>query len=187
MKLINKICLVAGGSALLLSSASAGDATYSKNPAPSKEPVPAANCFNAGETSLDIISIYADPTGGGGDSYDGTGLDGGFGGGIGLTHFVTENIGLSGQAYWWDGASIIHSVTASVIYRQPIQDICLAPYIYGGGGGHFDSVNQVSAHAGAGVEYRICEGFGIFADYRYTWADETEDWNLYTLGLRIQL
>lgn len=185
MKLINKICLIAGGSALLLSSASAGDTWSGKNPAPSKEPVAPALCFEAGETSLDVISIYADPTGGGGSLYDGAGLDAGFGGGLALTHFATENLGVSAGAYWWEGSSVIHSVTGSVIYRQPFQDLCLAPYVYGGVGGHFDSVNQISGHLGAGVEYRVCEGFGIFADYRYTWADETEDWNLYSLGVRV--
>ena len=186
MKLINKICLIAGGSALLMSTASAGDDTwYGKNPAPAKAPVPAPLCFEAGETSLDIVSVYADPTGGGGEWYDGSGLDSGVGGGLALTHFYTENLGVSAGAYWWDGNGAIHSVTGSVIYRHPLQDLCLAPYVYGGVGGHFDSVNQISGHLGAGVEYRVTDSVGIFADYRYTWADETEDWNLYTLGLRI--
>ena len=151
--------------------------------APTKNPVPDKNppiyedpCFAAGELNFDIISIYADPTG--------SELEDGVGGGIGLGYFFTENIGVQTRAYWWDANSAIHSITASAVVRAPISDTCFAPYLFGGIGGHFDSVNQVSGHAGAGVEYRLTDSVGIIADYTYTWADTTEDWHLYTLGLR---
>lgn len=143
-----------------------------------------AQCFYAGETSFDLISIYVDPRGTA-DSH-GESIEDGFGGGIGVTHFFTESFGLRGGAYWWDTDSIVHSVTASAIVRYPIETLCLAPYVFGGVGGHFDSVNQVSGHLGAGLEYRLTDRLGVIADYSYTFTDETEDWNMYSLGLRIK-
>ncbi len=89
------------------------------------------------------------------------------------------------RAYWWDADSVIHSLTASAVLRAPIQSICLAPYAYGGIGGHFDSVNQFGSHLGAGLEFRMTERVGVFADYSHNWAEETEDWHMYSLGLRL--
>ncbi|MEM0896027.1 MAG: outer membrane beta-barrel protein [Verrucomicrobiota bacterium] len=139
-----------------------------------------SQCFYAGEFNVDLISLYADPSG----DHPGGGLEDGFGGGLGLSYFHTERFGTQFRAYWWDQDSVIHSVTASAVVRFPVERYCLAPYLFGGAGGHFDSVNQVGAHAGAGLEVRLNDRWGIIADYTYTWADETEDWNLYTLGLR---
>jgi hypothetical protein len=31
----------------------------------------------------------------------------------------------------------------------------------------------------------MTERFGVFADYTHNWADETEDWDVYSLGLRL--
>ncbi len=140
-------------------------------------------CFYAGETSFDIISIYVDPRGSSNVSGE---LEAGAGGGLALSHFFNENFGLMGRAYWWDGDDVVHSFTGSVVIRYPFQDLCLAPYVFGGIGGHFDSDSQVSGHAGAGLEYRFTDRLGLVADYSYTWTDETEDWHLYTLGLRIK-
>ena len=141
-------------------------------------------CFYAGETNFDIISLYVSPSGDPTEGYDGEPLDDGFGGGISISHFVTERFGGQFRAYWWDTESVVHSITGSFIVRQPIEKWCTAPYVFGGIGGHFDSANQHSWHAGAGVDIRLSEKWGIVADYSYTWADETADWNLFTLGLR---
>jgi opacity protein-like surface antigen len=171
-KLTTAICALA----LSAGFATAGD-YYSKNPMPSKGVIPIEEpCFAAGEINFDIIGMYIDPTG--------DGLEDGPGGGIGAGYFFTENFGINTKAYWWDGNSAIHSITASAVARFPIDDLCLAPFIYGGVGGHFDSVNQISGHLGSGVEYRLTDSIGIFADYSYTWADETDNWHGYSLGVR---
>jgi len=164
--------------ALSAGAALAGATIASKNPAPTKNPVCVVDdsCFSAGEVNFDIIGMYIDPTG---DT-----LGDGVGGGIGLGYFFSENFGVNTKAYWWDGDDAVHSITASAVYRAPIEDTCLAPYLYGGIGGHFDSVNQVSGHLGAGLEYRLTESVGLFADYSHTWADTTDNWHGYTLGLR---
>ena len=151
------------------------DYTYTKNPVqPEPLTVP---CFTAGEFHLDAISLYADVQG---DS-----LEDGAGGGIGASYFFTEMFGVMGRAYWWDTDSVITSITASAVLRAPIQSVCLAPYVYGGLGGHFNSENQIGGHLGAGLEFRMTERLGIFSDFTYTWADKTDDWGMYTLGLRL--
>ena len=152
------------------------DYSYSAK-APAKDPVPlAVPCFTAGEIQFDLFTIYADPRG--------SVLDSGWGGGIGGSYYFTENFGLMGRAYWWDEGSVLHTVNASAIVRAPIQSICLAPYLFGGIGGHFDGVNQFGSHLGAGLEFRMTERIGIFADYSYNWAEKTEDWNLFSAGVR---
>lgn len=172
-KLTTTICTLALSAGL----SSAGDYYSSKAPMSSKGVIPIEEpCFAAGEINFDIIGMYIDPTG--------DGLEDGPAGGIGAGYFFTENFGLMGKAYWWDGNSVIHNVQASGVFRMPIQDLCLAPYLYGGVGGSFDSVNQLTAHLGGGVEYRLTESIGVFADYSHTWADETDNWNGYTLGVR---
>lgn len=167
----------------LTASVNAGERVLT--PAPAYAPQ-SAQCFYAGETSFDVISIFVDPTGMADSSYHGEEIESGFGAGIGVSHFFTKSVGLRGGAYWWDTDSIIHSVTASAVVRYPIEELCLAPYVFGGVGGHFDSVNQISAHLGAGVEYRLTDRLGIIADYSYTFTDETADWNMYSLGLRVK-
>ena len=177
MKKLILLCSVFG----LAASANAGLQTIESTPAYT----PAnPQCFYAGETSFDLISLYVNPTGSS-DNHD-VNLESGAGAGIGLTHFITDSFGLSGRAYWWDTDSIVNSVTASAILRKPIESLCLAPFVYGGIGGHFDSVNQFSTHLGAGVEYRLTDRIGIIGDYSHTFTDVTQDWDMYTLGLRIR-
>ncbi len=147
----------------------------SKNPIKEPLPQPDPLCFHAGEIHFDVISMYVDPTGS---------LSGSAGGGFAVGYFFNEYVGVRGTAYWWDSGSAQHNFLASAVLRYPLHDLCIAPYVYGGIGGHFDSENQVGGHLGAGAEYRITDNLGIFADYSYTWADETSDWHGYTLGLR---
>jgi len=65
--------------------------------------------------------------------------------------------------------SVAHQVTANFVIRYPIEmcNICFAPYIFGGGGGLFDGEKVGFGDAGAGVEWRATENFGIFSDWRW--------------------
>ena len=169
-----------------LTAAQAGSSSYYySSKAPAKDPIPLQpeNCFYAGESFLDVFGLYADPEAGAAN--DGAGYEDSIGGGIGLGHFFTEYLGARGRAYWWDGGSAVHSVNADLILRAPIQSLCIAPYLYGGLGGAFNGTNQFTQHLGAGLEMRLTGRLGVFADYSHTFADETGDWNLYSLGLRI--
>ena len=65
--------------------------------------------------------------------------------------------------------SVVHQVTGNFIIRYPLEfsNVCLAPYIFGGGGGLFDGEKVGFGDAGAGLEWRATENFGIFADWRW--------------------
>ena len=105
-----------------------------------------------------------------------------------MTYFANSYIGFSTSVYWWDdGSSAVHTVDGSVILRYPIRSICIAPYAFGGIGGHFDSVNQLTGHVGGGIEW-YCKYFkqcGIFTDAAYHWADETDNYTVVRAGARI--
>lgn len=141
----------------------------------------AAPCFADREFSIDTFGLYQ-------TAESGTPYDDGFGGGVALNYFFTRNVGLSLEGYWSDASvdsTVVHSVTGSVVVRFPIDEICLAPYIFGGGGGHFDSENNASGHVGGGLEYRFNPSVGIFGDARYVWiGDDANDVGLYRVGLR---
>lgn len=63
----------------------------------------------------------------------------------------------------------VHNFSASLIYRFPIDRICLAPYIFAGGGVAVDGKQWATAHAGAGVEKRLSSKVGLFTDARWTY------------------
>lgn len=65
-------------------------------------------------------------------------------------------------------STTVHNFSASVIYRFPIDSICLAPYIFAGGGFAVDGKQWATAHAGAGVEKRLSSKVGLFTDARWT-------------------
>ena len=64
----------------------------------------------------------------------------------------------------------IHNFSGSLIFRFPSDATCLAPYLYLGGGFHVDGEQWASAHAGAGIEYRVVpHRIGLFTDARFTY------------------
>lgn len=67
--------------------------------------------------------------------------------------------------------SVAHQVTGNFVLRYPIEmcNFCIAPYIFGGGGGLFDGERVGFGDAGAGLEWRATEHFGVFADWRWNW------------------
>ncbi len=136
--------------------------------------------FAANETSVDVFGTYAitDP---------GAYRDG-IGGGVGLTHFFGRYFGLGAEGYWWDGdqrnSGLISSFSGSVIARYPFESLRIAPYLFAGGGGNFSQQNQTNLHAGIGLEYRLSQKWGIFADGRHVWADTLNDYNLVRAGVK---
>lgn len=142
-------------------------------------PAPEPMCFGANEFSFDIFATYQTTTS---DGYYGDG----FGGGIGVNYFVSRYFGFGADVFWSDHSesnSIVHSTSASLILRAPIDSICLAPYVFGGGGYHMDSQKDGSLHAGLGLEYRINENVGLFTDGRHTWTEDN-DFLVFRTGLR---
>ncbi len=79
----------------------------------------------------------------------------------------------------------VHNSSASLIYRFPIDSICLAPYVFAGGGVAVDGKQWATAHAGAGVEKRLSSKVGLFTDARWTFlGDRFGRGDLGNLGVR---
>lgn len=143
-----------------------------------KQPLP--TCFNDQELQLDIFGAYAD-----GNALDHAGplRDHGWGGGVGVNYFFHRNIGVGVDATWLymqdnsapgnsnDGSDTqLHHFTGSLIFRFPIDELCLAPYVFVGGGLSVDGRQWASAHGGLGVEYRVVpHKVGLFTDARFTY------------------
>ncbi len=171
----------------LLSIAAAGQAgtvTTSAKDTKATEPAPPATCFKDQELQLDAFGAYVD-----GNALDHAGpwQDHGFGGGIGLNYFFSRyiGVGIEGTAIYGRenrqhddrGNQLaepkhtpIYSANGSVIFRLPIDRLCLAPYAYLGGGVSLDGDEWATGFAGIGVEYRIVpQKVGLFVDGRWTY------------------
>ena len=138
-------------------------------------------CFKDQELQFDIFGAYAD----GNHPHAGPIDEHGWGGGIGFNYFFTRMIGIGADATWLyardnDGSdgrrnddrstTIVHNFSSSLIFRFPMDSACLAPYVFLGGGFHVDSEQWASAHAGAGIEYRVVpQRIGLFSDVRFTY------------------
>jgi hypothetical protein len=146
-----------------------------------KQPIPEIGCFLDQELQIDVFGAYVD---GNADRHAGYIRDHGWGGGIGVNYFFTRNIGIGVDGIWIYGKenaaadvrngsgdhTTFHNVTGSLIFRFPMDEICLAPYVFVGGGFHVDGDQWASAHAGVGVEYRVVPNkIGLFIDGRWTY------------------
>lgn len=105
--------------------------------------------------------------------------------GLGLTYFITRNIGIGAEAYSEDTSGpFIDSASANLTLRLPVGQSGFAPYVFGGGGQQFD-LNELSfGQAGVGFEYRFTPKVGIFTDARMVWPTETQYFGVARLGLR---
>ena len=133
--------------------------------------------FGANELKVDIFGTYATR------SRSGEKEDS-FGGGLGVTWFLTDHIGVSADSYV-EELRTPYRANASLILRLPIEDLSLAPYIFGGGGRQFEIVPQWTRHAGVGLEFRLNRHSGLFADGRRVFPEETPDYTLVRAGLRV--
>lgn len=150
-----------------------GKAPVGKGPVP--PPPPSCNCFEPGGQ----FSLYAAGFIGSGN------LDDTMGAGMAVDYFFTNHLGVEVDATWGFASSTIHAFTGSFVVRYPIISACLAPYALVGGGIETDGVTQGTAHVGGGIDIRLKNCFGIFADARYTWAEETDDFTLVRAGVRM--
>lgn len=136
----------------------------------------APSCFADQEWQLDLFGTYAD----GNSGHVGLFGEHGWGGGVGINYFFSRYVGIGAEGYWLaareEGVSqggdrtAYHNVTGSLVFRYPIESACLAPYLYLGGGAHFDGDKWASAHGGLGLEYRMLPNrFGVFGEVRWTY------------------
>lgn len=160
--------------------AGAPDVSKDKTVAP-----PVIPCFRDQELQLDIFGSYMNfphadfETAHGRDA----GHDGG-GGGVGLNYFFTRYIGIGVDGAINSNRGGVADYTGKVIFRLPIETgrFCLAPYIFGGGGGQSDfrsddgfdhgdrgGRTEGAYMCGGGLEWRATPHIGIFTEGRYTW------------------
>jgi outer membrane protein W len=166
-----------------LASAQAGSSYVSygkapKSPAPVIEVPSLCECFAANTASVSVFAAGIIPESNSAD------LDDAFGGGIALNYFFTENFGLEGSYSVFATESEVHQFSGSFIARLPIKSLCLAPYALAGGSFHTDGVSQGTWHVGAGLDYRIANCVGVFADAQYNWAEDTSDYTTVRGGVR---
>jgi outer membrane protein W len=145
--------------------------------APAAAVATGCNCFAAGTQGF---SLYAAAFVGAEH------FDDNLGAGLSYSYFQTENVGVEVDGTWGFADSAIHTFNASLVLRAPIKGICLAPYALIGGGLHTDGVTEGTFHIGAGVDYRITPNcLGVFADARYTFAEQSGDYTVVRAGIRV--
>ncbi len=134
------------------------------------------NCYDPGfEFSGFLAGIIPEESGGE------------LGGGASLGYFLTENVGveLSYSILATDSAE--HVVTGNLVYRFPIKDACIAPYILVGGGVKTNASTAGLYDVGAGLDMRFDSWgcLGVFTDATYNWLSDEQDFTLVRLGFRV--
>jgi hypothetical protein len=109
-----------------------------------------------------------------------------FGGGAGANYFLTRHLGIGGDFFSLSfHRSFVDTTTGNLIFRLPIADTGLAPYIFAGAGYQFQGIDQIVGGGGVGIEFRPCPHFGIFVDARYLAAVKTRDYGVGRAGIRL--
>lgn len=155
----------------------AGTASYSAGKSYKEyKKVEQPTCFSDTEWQLDLFGVYAV---GEGPTHAGPVKDHGWGWGVAANYFFARYFGLSAEGYWLnaesnpgdgDNTTIFHTAAGSVIFRYPIDSLCLAPYVYAGAGATMDGDSWAVGHAGVGLEYRVLPNkLGIFVDERWNY------------------
>ena len=148
-------------------------APMSKCPVP--PPPPSCNCFEpGGQFSLYAAALLGSDT-----------IDDAMGAGVAVNYFFTQNVGVEVDATWAFTDSTVHTLNGSLVLRVPIISACIAPYALVGGGVHTNGETYGTLHAGGGLDVRLANCFGIFADARYTWADQDDDYTIVRAGIRM--
>jgi hypothetical protein len=141
---------------------------------------PQQDLFRAGEVQVDAFAAGA------AGRYNGQSVNG-FGGGLGLSYFLTKYFGvgiddtltsLNGNGHTYN------STQGSLIGRLPIESLHLAPYALVGGGATWGTKSQGDGNVGVGAEYRINRSIGLFADSRYLYGNHNLSESLTRAGLR---
>jgi hypothetical protein len=106
--------------------------------------------------------------------------------GAGGIFFFSRYVGIGGEAYSANTTgSFVDSTSGNIFLRYPIEKAHLAPYIFGGGGYDFEGIKQGFGQAGVGLEIRIVRYVGVFADARYVFAAESNDYGVGRAGIRV--
>jgi len=146
-----------------------------KAPAPVAPPAPGCGCFTAGG-SFDAFGAAI---------FEGGKSD--FGGGLGYNYFFNRNVGFDLNYSVFDTKSQHHEIDGNLIFRAPIDSLCLAPYALIGGGYSTNGTSRGNFDLGGGLDIRIpsVSCIGIFAEGAYHFAAEDSDYTTVRMGMRI--
>jgi hypothetical protein len=108
------------------------------------------------------------------------------GAGAGVNYFFTRYFGLGIDGFSENTrGTFIDTASANLIFRIPIGQTPLAPYVFAGGGHNFDNVRTSFGQAGAGLECRFTRHLGVFVDGRAIVPDRTKYYGVARLGMRV--
>ncbi len=176
-KLLTLIMSIALGS-----SAFAGSVSYSGKAGKAVQPVaPEVGC-NAFESkfALGVFGGAILPSGDrGGDA---------LGGGVLGEYFFCPNFGVQMSYGLYATDKEHHQFDGSLVFRYPITSLCIAPYVFTGGGYSTNSVQGGDIHVGGGLEARFTSinNLGVFADGAYHFSDNG-DFTIVRLGVKFPL
>lgn len=166
-----------------------GGFTYGGTPVHYQSSMPSSDLFGP-ETTVSAYLFYLEP--------DASVAEDGWGGGIGFDHFFTRYVGLSGSAAWADvdivgtnDSELVHNYVGDLVVRLPMDSIRIAPYALAGVGLIYGGNDwEILGRAGAGIDFRITESFGLFGDWIYHFPDgsfgiEGEQYQTVRLGAKI--
>lgn len=93
----------------------------------------------------------------------------GSGGGFGVNFFFARYFGIGYEAAWYsnNGTAEHLPLGGNFFVRYPICSLNLAPYVMVGGGAAWDGTTLGYGNVGGGLEYRLTNNVGLFADGRY--------------------
>ncbi|MDB6015679.1 MAG: hypothetical protein JWR19_168 [Pedosphaera sp.] len=107
------------------------------------------------------------------------------GAGLGLSYFLTRNIGIGADAYSENlSGAFVDSLSGNLILRLPLGQSGFAPYAFAGGGHQFDLARVWFGQAGGGLEFRFTHNVGIFVDGRWVLPNETKYYGVARFGMR---
>lgn len=93
--------------------------------------------------------------------------------GLGVTYYITQNLGVGGTVAMEDyQGTAIDNLSAEAYYRFPCGG--WSPYVFGGVGYSFET-EEGFEYIGGGIEYRIEDMMGIFADVSWHINNDTSD------------
>ncbi len=168
--------------ALLLTAGAvrAGDMGMVPMPPPPPQP---DFCFDQNLRSFDVYAGYQWKQDD--ESMDDSDIGDGMVAGLGVNMFFNRYVGVGVEGAWGESESENWMAAGNLIVRWPIDSICLAPYVFGGGGYYFGGSDHKNFwNVGAGLEYKFNEYASLFGDARWVWSKDDEQFLTARGGLR---
>jgi len=140
--------------------------------------IPQPVVFTAQDFSVDVFGYH------GGREKSGADHDA-YGYGVGVNYFITENIGVGAETYA-DAFTVPYILNLSGIYRFPLAEYNVAPYLFTGLGRQWEHAPQWVFHFGGGAEYRLRQELAGFADLRGVFPVDTDPYIMLRIGIRLR-